>query len=87
MIIDILIIFIFEKAFTLYFNFILFLHSMDPQSCSQCNEMPEDILMLACSHDLCLNCAADRLAFEMKRKKNPNVFNAIYSEHCMLALP
>lgn len=46
---------------------------MDPQNCTKCNALPEDILMLACSHDLCLNCAADRLAFEMKKKKNANV--------------
>lgn len=47
---------------------------MDPQSCTKCNNLPEDILMLACSHDLCLNCASDRLAFEMKKKKNANVY-------------
>lgn len=46
---------------------------MDPQSCTKCSCFPEDILMLACSHDLCLNCASDRLAFEMKKKKNANV--------------
>ena len=46
---------------------------MDPQTCTKCSTLPEDILMLACSHDLCLNCAADRLAFEMKKKKNVNV--------------
>lgn len=34
-----------------------------PQPCTKCNNLPEDILMLACSHDLCLNCAADRLNF------------------------
>lgn len=34
--------------------------------------MPEDILMLACGHDLCLNCASDRLGFEIKKNKNPN---------------
>lgn len=47
---------------------------MDPQTCTKCNSLPEDILMLACSHDLCLNCAADRLAFEMKKKKPATVF-------------
>jgi len=29
--------------------------------------------MLACSHDLCLNCAAERLNFEMKKRKPANV--------------
>ena len=48
---------------------------MDPQSCTKCSSLPEDILMLACSHDLCLNCASDRLAFEMKKKKNANVYH------------
>ena len=46
---------------------------MEPQACTKCHSLPEDILMLACSHDLCLNCAADRLAFEMKKKKPANV--------------
>lgn len=45
----------------------------DPQACTKCGCMPEDILMLACSHDLCLNCASDRLAFEMRKNKNTNV--------------
>jgi hypothetical protein len=44
-----------------------------PQPCTKCNTLPEDILMLACSHDLCLNCAADRLNFEMKKRKPANV--------------
>lgn len=47
---------------------------MDPQTCTKCNNLPEDILMLACSHDLCLNCASDRLAFELKKKKPATVF-------------
>jgi len=47
----------------------------DPQACTKCGCMPEDILMLACSHDLCLNCASDRLAFEMRKNKNTNVHN------------
>lgn len=44
-----------------------------PQPCTKCKKLPEDILMLACSHDLCLDCASERLAFEMKKKKNANV--------------
>ncbi len=44
-----------------------------PQPCTKCKKLPEDILMLACSHDLCLDCASDRLAFEMKKKKPANV--------------
>lgn len=49
----------------------------DPQACTKCGCMPEDILMLACNHDLCLNCASDRLAFEMKKNKNTNVLSSI----------
>jgi hypothetical protein len=29
-----------------------------PQHCIKCKKLPEDILMLSCSHDLCLDCAA-----------------------------
>lgn len=63
---------------------------MDPQTCTKCSSLPEDILMLACSHDLCLNCASDRLAFELKKKKNANVsiwpfrvlsVNSVMKEH------
>ena len=50
---------------------------MDPQTCTKCNNLPEDILMLACSHDLCLNCASDRLAFEMKKKKPATVSTSL----------
>lgn len=57
---------------------------MDPQSCTKCSSLPEDILMLACSHDLCLNCASDRLAFEMKKKKNAN---SIVCEFCYERTP
>ena len=49
----------------------------DPQACTKCGCMPEDILMLACSHDLCLNCASDRLAFEMRKNKNTNVYSLL----------
>lgn len=40
----------------------------EPQSCYKCNTLPEDILMLACTHDLCLTCAAERLSLESKRR-------------------
>lgn len=57
---------------------------MDPQTCTKCSCLPEDILMLACSHDLCLNCAADRLAFEMKKTKKAN---SIVCEFCYERTP
>ena len=56
---------------------------MDPQTCTKCNTLPEDILMLACSHDLCLNCAADRLAFEMKKKKPATVLISLCRVLCV----
>ncbi|EAR90990.2 B-box zinc finger protein (macronuclear) [Tetrahymena thermophila SB210] len=28
------------------------------QKCTNCKQIPDDILMLSCDHDLCLNCAA-----------------------------
>lgn len=63
----------------------------DPQACTKCGCMPEDILMLACSHDLCLNCASDRLAFEMKKNKNANVSStftqAIVCQECHQKTP
>lgn len=31
-----------------------------PEKCNNCHTIPEDILMLACNHDLCLNCASTR---------------------------
>ncbi len=45
----------------------------EPQPCSRCKKIPEDILMLSCAHDLCLQCAADRLAVELKKKKVADV--------------
>lgn len=45
----------------------------EPQSCYKCSDLPEDILMLACSHDLCLDCAAERLSLESKRRGAPTV--------------
>lgn len=45
----------------------------EPQPCSRCKKIPEDILMLSCTHDLCLQCAADRLGVELKKKKTADV--------------
>lgn len=63
-----------ECGLDLKLRFIIFSSQMDqPQPCTKCKKLPEDILMLACSHDLCLDCASERLAFEMKKKKGANV--------------
>ena len=32
----------------------------NPEKCSICHSIPEDILMLSCNHDLCLKCAAEK---------------------------
>jgi hypothetical protein len=61
--------------------------NQEPQSCTKCGCMPEDILMLACSHDLCLNCASDRLAFEMKKNKNANVSVILILGHSLPIMP
>lgn len=49
--------------------------SDQPEKCSKCNNFPEDILMLACGHDLCLLCAAKvfHKASEAKYTKQTNV--------------
>jgi hypothetical protein len=54
----------------------------EPQPCSKCKKVPEDILMLSCSHDLCLQCAAERLGVELKKKKVADVkFQFIIKEY------
>jgi hypothetical protein len=32
------------------------------EKCFACDTIPDDILMLACNHDLCLKCAANSFA-------------------------
>jgi hypothetical protein len=46
---------------------------MDPQCCAKCKDFPEDILMLSCSHDLCLPCAAQRFGVEYRKNSFANV--------------
>lgn len=62
----------FDKTHTIIIFLMNDLNSSDgisePQSCYKCNDLPEDILMLACNHDLCLECAAKRLSLESKRR-------------------
>ena len=47
-----------------------------PQLCTKCKKLPEDILMLACSHDICLPCSADRLAVALQKTKRPTAYAA-----------
>jgi hypothetical protein len=41
--------------------------------CAKCNKLPEDILTLTCKHDLCLDCASERLAYELNKNASANV--------------
>ncbi|CAD8096776.1 unnamed protein product [Paramecium sonneborni] len=38
--------------------------------CSKCSKVPDDILMLTCAHDLCLDCAAKSFSNQQTKKKN-----------------
>ncbi|KRX10819.1 hypothetical protein PPERSA_00989 [Pseudocohnilembus persalinus] len=42
------------------------------EKCFNCQSLPDDILMLACEHDLCLNCAA----FNYQAQKLQDKFGA-----------
>lgn len=44
----------------------------DDVCCAKCKNRPEDVLILTCDHNLCLNCAASNLA--MQQKKHQNTF-------------
>ena len=33
----------------------------DDVCCAKCNQRPEDVLILTCDHNLCLECAANNL--------------------------
>ncbi|CAD8114474.1 unnamed protein product [Paramecium sonneborni] len=37
--------------------------------CSKCQKVPDDILMLTCTHDLCLDCAAKSFSTQQTKKK------------------
>ncbi|CAK59010.1 unnamed protein product (macronuclear) [Paramecium tetraurelia] len=45
---------------------------MNVSKCSKCSKVPDDILMLTCSHDLCLLCAAK--SFSMQQPKRSKKF-------------
>ena len=46
--------------------------SDQPEKCSKCTNFPEDILMLACGHDLCLLCAAKVFQKSEAKYSRPN---------------
>ena len=41
--------------------------SMNQEKCANCTKLPEDILMLECSHDLCLECASKIYAYQKNK--------------------
>ncbi|CAD8147852.1 unnamed protein product [Paramecium pentaurelia] len=46
---------------------------MNISKCSYCQKVPDDILMLTCNHDLCLDCAAKSFSIQ-QAKKNKKFF-------------
>lgn len=41
----------------------------ETSSCAKCGTTPEDILILSCSHNLCLQCAANNLHREQTKAR------------------
>ncbi|CAD8147049.1 unnamed protein product [Paramecium octaurelia] len=41
---------------------------MNVSKCSYCQKVPDDILMLTCNHDLCLDCAAKSFSNQQAKK-------------------
>lgn len=39
-------------------------------ACAICKCMPDDILILTCDHNLCLNCAAHNLIKQQRKNSN-----------------
>ncbi|CAI2366576.1 unnamed protein product [Moneuplotes crassus] len=60
---------------------------MDPQDestfCAECNNCPEDILVLICNHNLCLPCASKNLKRESD--KSQHTFQTVVCTECGLA--
>ena len=46
---------------------------MNVSKCSKCFKVPDDILMLTCSHDLCLPCAAKSFSVQQPAKRGKKV--------------
>ncbi len=51
--------------------------------CAKCNDNPEDILILTCEHNLCLNCAANNL--HEQEQKQRNSFSTVVCDICRSA--
>ena len=47
--------------------------------CSNCKKAEDQMLMLSCVHDLCINCAANSFAQQIySQEKNPEVIFSQY---------
>ena len=56
-------------------------------SCAKCGELPNDVLILTCDHNLCLNCASRNLKNENIKdtKSKQNSFQTVICEICRIA--
>mgnify|MGYP002630397154 CR=1 FL=1 len=63
-------------------------------SCAKCDQMPNDVLILTCDHNLCLRCASLNLQSENNKnnmsgnaneKSNGNSFQTVICEICQIA--
>jgi hypothetical protein len=54
----------------------------DLSYCSKCNLMTDEILMLACEHNLCLPCSAKALFKDYDRIHNLNLSSKYHSLLC-----
>lgn len=67
-----------------FFNISLNIRPMDePVPCSKCREIPYDILMLNCNHNLCVKCAADRIQTQ-SLSKSPSGKSYLQCERCKI---
>ena len=59
-------------------------------ACAKCNELPNDVLILTCDHNLCLSCASKNLQNEnikasRNERSNQNSFQTVICELCHIA--
>lgn len=50
--------------------------------CAKCGENPEDVLILTCGHDLCLDCAAINLHDQEQKQQNSYATVICEMKHC-----
>lgn len=57
----------------------------DAVSCAKCGELPNDVLILTCDHNLCLKCASFNLLQQNKKPQDGNSFQTVICELCKIA--